>query len=96
MMTERCGRNFDLALSEGGIDLIPDLLAGFDQRAGVDRPTVECERRFGRDQPRRSHLLGPEAVVRGDDELCIGKVRLQELAEFVAMPDVDGHDDIVE
>src|SRR5437016_4164381 len=96
MMTERCGRNFDLALSEGGIDLIPDLLVGFDQRAGVDRPTVECERRFGRDQTRRSHLLGPEAVVRGDNELRIGKMCFQELAEFVAMPHVDGHNHIVE
>ena len=57
---------------------------------------MKGEGRFRGDKAGRLHLLGPQAVMRGDDELRVGKIRLQEFAEFIAMPGINGHDHIVQ
>jgi hypothetical protein len=56
---------------------------------------MEREGRLPGDKAGRLHLLGPQPVVRRDDELRTGTLRLQELAELVAVASIDGHDDII-
>ena len=51
---------------------------------------------FDGDKTSRLHLLGPQAVMRRDDELRVWEMRLQELAELVAMPGIHGHHNIIQ
>src|SRR5439155_14732432 len=57
---------------------------------------MERDGRLTSDQAGRFHLRGPQAVMRRDDELGVGKLRLQQLAELITVPRIDGHDDVVQ
>ena len=96
MVPERGGRGLDLALCQRSCDLVPNFQIRLDQRAGVDRPAMECDGGLGGDKAGRLHLLGPQAVMRGDDELRVREMRLQQFAELVAVAGINGHNHVVQ
>src|SRR5258708_118009 len=95
MVTERRGGGLDLAFSERGGDLVPNLPARFDQRTGIDCPTVEGDQRFCADEPGRLHLLGPQTIMCSDDELRTRKMRLQQFAELITVSGVHRHHHVI-
>ena len=95
MVTECSSGHLDLALPKRGGDLVPYFLVRLDQRTRVDCPAVKSEGRLGADETGGLQLLGPQAVMRSDDELRLGKVGLQQFAELITMSGIDGHDHVV-
>jgi hypothetical protein len=58
--------------------------SGFDERSGVDCPTMESNGGLSSYEPCRPHLLGPKTIVRGHDELRVGKLCYQALTAQLA------------
>ena len=67
----------------------PDLRDLLEYRASLYAPAVKGNTAFGLDKPLGPHLLGPNLVVRGDDELRVGKAVLEEPTELFAMILID-------
>ena len=96
MMTQACRGGLNLSLCKRRRDFLPNFRLQFNKRPGIDRPAMKCEGGLCRDKHARLHLLGPKAVMRRNDELCIRKISLQKLAELVAVSSVHRHNDIVQ
>src|SRR5258708_4767248 len=57
---------------------------------------MKCDGRLGCDKTGRFHLFGPEPVVCCDNKLRLGKMRLQEPAELIAVASVNRHNDVIQ
>src|ERR1700757_2756383 len=96
-MVTKCRRGrLDLPLPQRRSDLIPNLQIRLNQRTTVDCPAMESDRSLCRDKTGRPHLLCPQAVMRSDNKLRVGEIRLQELAELIAVSSVHRHDHVVQ
>src|SRR5688572_3789281 len=96
-MMAKCGRcGFNLPLAERFRDLIPNLHVRLDQRASVNCPAMKSDRSFCCDKASGLHLLGPEAIMRGDNKLRVGEMGLQKPTELIAVPGVHRHDNVVQ
>src|ERR1035437_829056 len=96
MVTKCCCGGLDLPLPECSRDLVPDLQVRLDQRTSVDCPAMESDGSLCRDKTSRLHLLGPQPVMRSDNKLRVGEIRLQEFAELIAVSGVHRHNHVVQ
>src|SRR5260221_3437118 len=96
MPPQRSASRIHLPLGQRSLDFFPHSLIRLDKWACLNIPVKELYRCFSRDKASGPHLLGPQTIVRRDNELCFWKMRFQQLAKFVAMRRIHGHDHIIQ
>ena len=90
------GRRLNIVLAEVHFDLLPDLRNLLEDGTGLNAPAVKGNSAFGFNKAFGLHLLGPDLVVSGDDELGTRKTVLEESTELLPVILVDGHHDVIE
>ena len=88
-------RRLNIVLAKVDFDLVPDLRNLLKDGTCLDVPTVKVHAAFRLNEAFGSHLLDPDLVVRGDDELGSRKPVLEEFTELLAVILVDGHHDVI-
>src|SRR5260370_31639055 len=95
MAAHTSSRRRYVILREISINLVPYVRHLIENRSCFDRPRVKRYSRFRADNTLRPKLPCPNLVVRSNDELRVGKLRLKQFAELFTMLRIYGHHNVV-